>query len=58
MEFLRWIFIQTFCEYDERHYILDSGPIGRAATGEIAAIFMEKFQLRAVETSACPLNEW
>jgi hypothetical protein len=52
------VFNLTYCEYNGSHYVLESGPIGLGATGEIAIIFMEEVQLRAIETSPCPLNEW
>ncbi len=32
-------------------YVLESGPIGLGANGEIAIIYMEEFQIRAMETS-------
>ena len=58
MELLKWMFDLTYCEYGGSHFVLDSGPIGLGATGEIAIIYMEDFQLRAMETSPYPLNEW
>lgn len=58
VELLQWMFSLTYCEYDGNHYILDCGLIGLGATGEIAIIYMEDFQLRAMETSPCPLNQW
>ena len=58
MELLKWTFDLTYCEYGGSHFVLDSGPIGLGATGEIAIIYMEDFQLRAMETSPYPLNEW
>ena len=50
MKLLKWMFGLTYCEYDGKHYILESGPIGLGATGEIAKIYMEEFQLRAMKT--------
>ena len=58
MELLKWTFDLTYCEYGGSHFVLDSGPIGLGATGEIAIIYTEDFQLRAMETSPYPLNEW
>ena len=58
MKLLKWMFGLTYCEYDGKHYILESGPIGLGATGEIAKIYMEEFQLRAMKTTPCALNEW
>ena len=58
MELLKWMFGLAYCEYSGRHYVLGSGPIGLGATGEIAIIYMEEFQLRAMETSPYPLHEW
>ena len=57
MELLKWMFGLAYCGYDGRHYILESGPIGLRSTGEIAKIYMEEFQLRAMETSLYPLDE-
>ena len=42
------MFDLTYCEYGGSHFVLDSGPIGLGATGE----------LRAMETSPYPQNEW
>ena len=58
MELLRWIFDLTYCEYGGKHFVLDSGPISLGTTGEIAIIYMEDFQLRAIDTSSYPVNEW
>ena len=58
MELLKWMFGLTYCEFDGRHYVLESGPIGLGATGEIAIIYMEEFQLRAMESSPYPLDQW
>ena len=58
MELLKWMFHLTYCEYGGSHFVLDSGSIGLSATGEIEIIYMEDFQLRAMETSPYPLNEW
>ena len=48
----------TYCEYGGSHFVLDSGPKVLGATGEIANIYLEDIQLRAMETSPHPLNEW
>ncbi len=58
MELLKWMFGLTYCEFDGIHYVLESGPIGLGATGEIAIIYMEEFQLRAMESSPYPLDQW
>ena len=58
MELLRWMFGLTYCEYNGKHYVLDSGPIGLGTTGEIAKIYMEDFQIRAMDTSPRPLDQW
>ena len=58
MELLRWMFGLTYCEYNGKHYVLDSGPIGLGTTGEIAKICMEDFQIRPMNTSPCPLDQW
>ena len=58
MELLKWMFSLAYCEFDGKYYVLGSGPIGLGATGEIAMIYMEEFQLRAMETSPYPLNQW
>ena len=51
MELLKWTFDLTYCEYGGSHFVLDRGPTGLGATGEIAIVYMEDFQLRAMETS-------
>ena len=48
---LKWMFGLTYCEFGGQHYVLQSGPIGLGATGEIAMIYMEEFQIRTMETS-------
>ena len=48
MELLKWTFDLIYCEYGGSHFVLDSGPIGVGAMGEIAIIYMEDFQLRAI----------
>ena len=58
MELLRWMFSLTYCEYNGKHCVLDSGPIGLGTTDEIAKIYMEDFQIRAMNTSPCPLDQW
>ena len=55
MELLRWMFGPAYCEYDGKHYILESGL---RSNRRIAKIYMEEFQLRAMETSPCSLDEW
>ena len=52
------MFSLTYCEYNGKHYMLDSGPIGLGTTGEIAKIYMEDFQIRTMNTSPCPLDQW
>ena len=37
--------------------MLDSGPIGLGTIDEIAKIYMEDFQIRAMNTSPCPLDQ-
>ena len=58
MELLNWMFGLTYCEFEGQHYVLESGPIGLGATGEIAMIYMEEFQIRVMETSPHPLDQW
>ena len=41
MELLKWTFELTYCEDGGSHFVLDSGPIGLGAAGEIAIIYME-----------------
>lgn len=48
---VEWMFGLTYCEFEGEHYVLESGPIGLGATGEIAIIYMEEFQIRATKTS-------
>ena len=55
---LVFYFVATPFPNGGKHFGLDSGPIGLGTTGEIAKIYMEDFQLRAIETSPYPLNEW
>ena len=45
MSLLRWIFSQTYCEYNGDYYSLDSGPIELGVTGELAIIYMEDFKV-------------
>lgn len=47
MELLKWMFDLTYCVYGGSHFVLDSGPIGLGATGEIGIICMKDFQLGA-----------
>ena len=58
MSLLRWMFSQTYCEYNGDYYSLDSGPIGLGVTGELAIIYMEDFQIRAISTSPYQLEQW
>ena len=58
MQILRWMFSLTYCEYNGKHFILNSGPIGLGATGEIAVIYMEEFQMKAMKTSPYTIGEW
>ena len=58
MAILKWMFSLTYCEYWGKHYVLNSGPIGLGATGEIAIIYMEEFQIKAVKESPYPLLQW
>jgi hypothetical protein len=44
----------SYCEFDGMHYVLESGPIGLGVTGEVAIIYMEEFQIRAMQTSPIP----
>ena len=57
MKLLRWMFSLTYCEYNGKHYMLDSDPIALGTTGEIVKIYMEDFQIRAMNTSRCPLDQ-
>ena len=38
MSLFRWMFSQTYCEYDGNFYSLESGPIGLGVTGELAML--------------------
>ena len=58
MEILKWMFGLPYCEFDGKHYVLESGPIGLGVTGEVAIIYMEEFQIRAMQTSPYPLDQW
>ena len=58
MKLLRWTFKLTYCEHDNKHHILDCGPIGLSVVGEVAIIYMEEFQMN-VKTEEYPeLQEW
>jgi hypothetical protein len=49
----------SYCEFDGKHYVLESGPIGLGIiTGEVAIIYMEEFQIRAMQTFPYPLDQW
>ena len=54
------MFNLTFCEYNRKHYTVDSGPAttGEGTTGEIAKMYMEDFQIRAMNISPYPLDQW
>jgi hypothetical protein len=58
MEILKWMFGLSYCEFDGKHYVLESGPIGLGVTDEVAIIYMEEFQIRAMQTSPYPLDQW
>ena len=58
IELLKWMFDLTYCGYGGSYFVLDTGPIGLGATGEVAITYMEHFNLRGMETSPYPLNEW
>ena len=58
MQLLRWTFANTYCQYEGKHYQLDCGPIGLGVTGEVALVYMEEFQLKAISTSPIPINSW
>ena len=58
MKLLGWTFDRTYCEYWGEFYELKCGPIGLGVTGEIAAIYMEDFQLRALESTQDPPKQW
>jgi hypothetical protein len=58
MKLLEWIFEFNFCEYNGEHYKLESGPIGLGVTGEVAIIYMEDFQQRALATCEKPPEDW
>ena len=58
MELLRWMFNLTYCEYIAKHYTLDSDPVGLGTAGEIAKIYMEGFQIRIMNTSPYPFDQW
>ena len=58
MKLLRWTFKLTYCEYGDKHYILDCGPIGLSIVGEVAIIYMEEFQMKAKSADFPELEEW
>ena len=58
MSLLGWTFEKTYCEYWGEFYELKCGPIGLGVTGEIAAIYMEDFQLRALQLTQDPPKQW
>ena len=58
MSLLRWMFSLTYCEYNGQNFVLGSGPTGLGTTGEVAIIYMEKFQIQAIKTSPYPLEHW
>ena len=58
MELLKWMFGLSYCEYASQHYILESDTIGLGATAEVPVIYMEEFQIRAMEIITNPLDQW
>ena len=58
MKLLRWMFKLTYCEYDNKHYTLDCGPIGLSIVGEVAIIYMEEFQMKVKTDDFPELREW
>ena len=52
------MFGQTYCKYNGHFYSLDSGPIELGVTGELAIIYMEEFQIRAITASPYQLEQW
>ena len=58
MKLLRWTFKLTYCEYENKHFILDCGPIGLSIVGEVAIIYMEEFQMKAKTEEYPELREW
>ena len=43
---------ETYCECNGNFYSRDSGPIGLGISGELAVIYMEEFQIRAITASS------
>ena len=58
MKLLKWTFSLTYCEYNGNHHILDCGPIGLSLVGEVAIIYIEEFQMKAVTDQYQELKEW
>ena len=58
MKLLEWVFERTYCEFWGEYYELKCGPIGLGVTGEVAAIYMEDFQIRSLELSREPPKGW
>ena len=58
MKLLKWTFSLTYCEYGGKHHTLDCGPIGLSIVGEVAVIYMEEFQMKAVTNEYPELKEW
>ena len=58
MKLLKWTFNLFYCEYNGMHYVLNSGPIGLGATGELAIIYMEEFQLECLKLPYSCLRQW
>ena len=48
---VEWMFGLAYCGFEGEHYALKSGATGLGATGEIAIIYAEEFQIRATKTS-------
>lgn len=55
MKLPKWMFIFTYCEYNGKHYVLECPPVGLGKTVEIAKIYMDDFQMKAMKTSPCPI---
>ena len=58
MSLLEWIYSRMYCEFWGEIYELDCGPIGLGVTGEVARIYMEDFQIRALEACEEEPMEW
>ena len=58
MKLLRWTFSLTYCDHNGKHHTLDCGPIALSIVGEVATIYMEEFQMKAVREEYPELKEW